>query len=279
MDYIGKPITSLAAIYRRMKENGISVSLDGHGVDEMLFGYRGMIQSLYNKQLFSYQKDPSELGQILKNLQHPEDRDKFQKKLDENMRCKGLRENSFRAKVKQYLKILLRKKPDLSHEVRMPSLPPLSDQPYDFSDYPFEEQLLYFEFCQHTLPSLLRNFDRAGMISSVEIRMPFMDYRLVEYVFSLPLSSKLGKGFTKLVLREAMKGKIDETLRTRTFKVGVGSPLHHWFNSFLCIENDAIVVCENEKQRDTHLKTEDINTNWKAFNFHAILSKSSRILN
>jgi asparagine synthetase B (glutamine-hydrolysing) len=71
------------------------------------------------------------------------------------------------------------------------------------------------------------------MINSIEIRMPFMDWRLVTYVFSLPTSSKIGQGFTKLLLREAMKGKMDESVRTRTFKVGIGSPVEYWFNGAL----------------------------------------------
>jgi asparagine synthase (glutamine-hydrolysing) len=41
------PITSISSIYRGMKENGIKVSLDGHGVDEMLYGYRDMIHNLF----------------------------------------------------------------------------------------------------------------------------------------------------------------------------------------------------------------------------------------
>ena len=71
------------------------------------------------------------------------------------------------------------------------------------------------------------------MINSVEIRMPFMDWRLVAYTFALPTASKIGDGFTKRILREAMKGKMEESLRTRTFKVGIGSPIEHWMNTSL----------------------------------------------
>jgi len=100
---------------------------------------------------------------------------------------------------------------------------------YDFSTMKVEERMLYNEFFQRTLPSLLKIFDYAGMVNSVEIRMPFMDYRLVEFVYSLPLNQKIGGGFTKYVLREAMKGKLPEDVRARNIlKVGIGSPWEYW---------------------------------------------------
>ena len=63
--------------------------------------------------------------------------------------------------------------------------------------------------------------------------MPFMDWRLVTFVFSLPLGSKLGGGYTKRVLREAMRGILPEPIRTRTGKIGFNSPLPEWFGTEL----------------------------------------------
>ena len=122
------------------------------------------------------------------------------------------------------------------------------------------------------MPALLRNFDRAGMMNSVEIRMPFMDWRLVTYVFSLPIQSKLGKGFTKLILREAMKGKMNEDLRTRTYKVGVASPVEFWFNGSLktwVIDNIRDVKLKNEiiaNYQKGKLCNKDVNAVWKHLN-------------
>ena len=66
------------------------------------------------------------------------------------------------------------------------------------------------------------------MQNSIEIRMPFMDYRLVNYMFSLPEESKLGNGYTKRIIRDAMKGIVPEKIRTRTLKIGIGSPIAEW---------------------------------------------------
>jgi asparagine synthase (glutamine-hydrolysing) len=58
--------------------------------------------------------------------------------------------------------------------------------------------------------------------------MPFMDWRLVTYSFSLPEASKIGNGFTKRVLRMAMEGLVPDPIRLRTNKIGFVSPVYAW---------------------------------------------------
>ena len=93
--------------------------------------------------------------------------------------------------------------------------------------------LMYRQFHSGVLPVILRNFDRASMQHGVEIRMPFMDYRLVCYAMSLPQHSKLGNGYSKHIVREAMKGILPEPIRTRTFKMSIQAPMHDWLGGAL----------------------------------------------
>ena len=109
------------------------------------------------------------------------------------------------------------------------SLPALGN-PYNFSHYPLPERLLLRETFIETLPDIFRNFDLAGMMNSVEIRMPFMDWRLVAYTFSLPVESKIGLGYNKRILRQAMQGRMNEEIRLRRLKIGISSPVQHWLN-------------------------------------------------
>ncbi len=229
-DFLGNaPISSIASVYEGMRKNGVVVSMDGHGVDEMLYGYRDMVYAMYNEGLWnqSYANAVS-YKDVLINLYHPDQRDELRIRLDKQLSEKKQRESSLKFKVKKVLKKQIETSEFLPVE-----LPHLSDKPYIFDEKPIEQRMVYNEFFQHTLPALLRNFDRAGMINSIEIRMPFMDWRLVSYVFSLPTSSKIGDGFTKRIVRQAMKGKMDESLRTRTYKVGIGSPVDYWLNGDL----------------------------------------------
>lgn len=229
-DFINvSPISAISSVYEGMRKNGITVSLDGHGVDEMLYGYRDMVYGLYNEALWNGKQDSAEsYRNVLSEMYYSDYRMDFVRKSEKHLEEKRLRESS----VKHKFKKIIGKSPE-SKEYLPVTLPQLSDKPYDFQSKPLPERMAYYEFFQHTLPALLRNFDRAGMINSIEIRMPFMDWRLVSYVFSLPIESKIGQGFTKRILREAMKGHMDESLRTRTFKVGIGSPIEHWMNGAL----------------------------------------------
>lgn len=78
------------------------------------------------------------------------------------------------------------------------------------------------------LPGLLRYEDRNSMAFSIEARVPFLDYRLVEYIFSLPVSQKLRNGWTKYILRNAMDGKLPEEIRKRRRKIGFETPQASW---------------------------------------------------
>jgi asparagine synthase (glutamine-hydrolysing) len=71
------------------------------------------------------------------------------------------------------------------------------------------------------------------MAHGVEIRMPFLDWRIVCFAFGLPAESKLGGGFTKRVVREGMKGVMPEALRVRKQKIGFSPPMADWFNAAL----------------------------------------------
>jgi asparagine synthase (glutamine-hydrolysing) len=229
-DFIGPaPITSIASVYEGMRKEGVVVSMDGHGVDEMLYGYRDMVYGLYNHALWNQRtQDAKNYAHVLSDLYHSEQRNDMLTRIENDISLKNRREKNIGFKIRRFLKGEIKFQD--YHALKLSSL---SDQPYDFSEMPIDKRMVYVEFFQHTLPALLRNFDRAGMMNSVEIRMPFMDWRLVSYVFSLPLRAKIGGGFTKKIVRDAMKGRMDESLRTRTYKVGISSPVDHWFNHYL----------------------------------------------
>jgi asparagine synthase (glutamine-hydrolysing) len=70
---------------------------------------------------------------------------------------------------------------------------------------PFEDAVLnkqYRDLFHTKIPRALRFNDRISMMYSTELREPFLDYRLVEFAFSLPLGFKIKKGVTKFMLRE-----------------------------------------------------------------------------
>ena len=80
------------------------------------------------------------------------------------------------------------------------------------------------------LPLYLRVEDRNSMASSVEARLPFLDYRLVSLAFSLPGDWKLRNGWNKYLVREALRGVIAEPIRTRRDKMGFPTPSKDWWS-------------------------------------------------
>ena len=79
-----------------------------------------------------------------------------------------------------------------------------------------------------SLSRLLRYEDKNAMAFSLEARVPFLDHRLVEYVFSLPITQRLKNGWTKRILRNAMEGVLPEKIRKRRKKIGFAIPEAAW---------------------------------------------------
>ncbi|RPI13587.1 MAG: asparagine synthase (glutamine-hydrolyzing) [Ignavibacteriae bacterium] len=79
-----------------------------------------------------------------------------------------------------------------------------------------------------SLPSLLRYEDKNSMAFSVEARLPFLDHRLVEFIFSIPYDYLIRNGWTKFVLRESMKNEIPEDIRLRKGKLAFSVPQKKW---------------------------------------------------
>lgn len=92
---------------------------------------------------------------------------------------------------------------------------------------------------RYGLPALLRHGDRNSMRFSVESRVPFLDRRLIEFVLSLPEGWLLGSdGTSKLILRDAVRGFVPEDVVARRDKVGFETPQVDWLDRIGAMPND-----------------------------------------
>ena len=89
-----------------------------------------------------------------------------------------------------------------------------------------------------SLPSLLRYEDKNSMAFSVEARLPFLDHRLVEFIFSIPYDYLIRNGWTKFVLRESMRDKIPEGIRMRKGKLAFSVPQKKWLGEMSTFLNE-----------------------------------------
>jgi len=88
--------------------------------------------------------------------------------------------------------------------------------------------VLYFNTMQQGLGELLHYADRNSMAFGREIRLPFLNHELVEFIFSLPAEYKIHNGFTKWLLRSAMANRLPDSIIWRTDKVGYEPPQKKW---------------------------------------------------
>jgi asparagine synthase (glutamine-hydrolysing) len=80
-----------------------------------------------------------------------------------------------------------------------------------------------------SLPSLLRYEDRNSMAHSMESRLPFLDQELVEWILRLPASAIVSGGWSRRILREAMREILPASVRLRRRKIGFTTPEFRWF--------------------------------------------------
>lgn len=209
------------AVMNLVKENNVTVLLDGQGGDEILAGYpfyyNHYFSELYvnNKLLFN-----KELNQYKNLYGH-----------DFIINKKLFVEAQFPKIVGQLGK--LKRKLFISDD--------FSDLNKNFiSEYynintPFEHfnnlnSSLKFSTMQYGLGKLLKNADRTSMSVSREVRLPFLNHDLVEFLFSLPSHHKIRDGYTKRILRDAMNEYLPNEIAWRTDKKGFWPPQDEWMH-------------------------------------------------
>lgn len=213
--YLTSPIPMML-LYGALRENGTIVTIDGHGADELFGGYtfdfvkaladarnqeeKDMILTAY---IESFPKDGSNMA-----MKSPTP---FGVRKDMMIRKLADIKN---ARKEQYKKVRAASHPEYK---KMDTL----------------GKTLYASSHETILPTLLRNYDRYAMANSVEIRMPFMDYRMVTLGMSLPWQSRLHGGYSKSIIRDAMAPYMPEDIAYRRTKIGFNTPIVEWMKGSL----------------------------------------------
>ncbi len=102
---------------------------------------------------------------------------------------------------------------------------PLKDRGFSLN------RALYSDLARYSIPQLLRYEDKNSMRWSIETRVPFLDYRLVEAAMSMPSGCKIRKGTTKYILRKALQSLVSQRILSRRDKLGFVTPDEDWFST------------------------------------------------
>ena len=112
-------------------------------------------------------------------------------------------------------------------------------RPQNTSSLSVLEKEMRFDFSARELPGLLHYGDAISMANSVESRLPFLDYRLVDFCSKLPTEWKIRNGETKYILREYLRRNGQNIIADRKDKKGYPTPLASFFRN-----NDGTVLRE-----------------------------------
>jgi len=200
--YIGLP-SAAWLIYQALSRQQVRVSLDGHGADELMGAYRqeGQSAAFRMRNALAGLSSNSEWARRGVDL---------------------LRALVIKRQGHYFLRGGLR---DIPAQLRL-----VGDDDVLPPDWGSLNRRLYRMFHGTVLPTILRNFDRISMAHGIEVRMPFMDWRLVTYTMALPGASKSSNGYTKMIARRAMANQMPESIRMGRRKVGFNSPMPEWLN-------------------------------------------------
>jgi asparagine synthase (glutamine-hydrolysing) len=107
--------------------------------------------------------------------------------------------------------------------------------------------ILHRDLISTNLPKLLRFEDRNSMAFSLETRLPFLDYRLVEMVFSLPLDFRIHNGWSKWILRHSMRDTLPAEITWRRSKMGFPTPESKWLRKGSAYIRQLLSANDNER--------------------------------
>jgi len=208
-------------VFETAKQHGVTVLLDGQGADEILGGYRKYYkwwwQELYrtNRKLYAQElKAARELN------------------VDENFGIK----NKLAALLPDFAASLLYtqkskkafRNPDLNRDFAF-----INKQNFYYTTppHPNLNGALHYNTFVNGLEELLRFADRNSMAHSVEVRLPFLQHQLVEFLFTLPPQFKIHRGWTKWLLRKTVEKKLPQEIVWRKDKVGYEPPQKAWMQN------------------------------------------------
>jgi len=207
-----------AQVYSAIHQNGFKCVIEGQGSDELLGGYAYMVEAASHQAFlnrdFQLSYDLYKMAQLVQTVGvTPETQSYCKKFVIDQLRKSGL--NKHLSSIPGFIKNILIKDEDYFSSVM--------DEAFSYKILPIE----------------LRNNDRIPMSCSIESRLPFLDYRVVETAKAMPLNSKCNRLGSKAVLREILKKYGKSYIYEEKCKMGFASNVPAFMNKK---ENRAVFI-------------------------------------
>lgn len=187
-------------VMKFVKDNGVKALFDGQGGDELFHGYLGhftqYLNELFRKGNFiRFGKEfTSGIDLIAYGIS-----DRWLGKFDTSEFISKDFRNKFAGREKQVMAECFPKK--------------LKDK-------------AFFAITKYSIPFLLKETERNAGAFGIELRLPLLDHRIVEYVFSLPVEYRIRSGWLKWIFRKY--DILPTSVKLRRRKIGFGTPEARW---------------------------------------------------
>lgn len=186
--------------FKLVKTTDVKVTLDGQGADEQLGGYFDYLTSYISSLPLR-----DSIKESIKYFKIPNSKAYIKKGL-----LISIFRNIFGIKITQnIIKKVLKK------------------------DFEINLNQKLADDTNSNLITLIHYSDHLSMAHSIESRMPFMDYRLVEFLASIPACYKMRDGWTKYIARVAFNGRLPDEITWRRDKMGWPIPEDKWYRGNL----------------------------------------------
>ena len=199
----GSSLIAQWSVMAEARKNNIKVLLDGQGADEILSGYPRYVGPYLDEMLFNLK-----WNEIKKHYPNLKENGYPLRRLLTRQRHKFKKYNS--------VALPMSKRFMGSYQYKVKYIP---------NNYISLPKYLKDEVEKSCMPTLLHYEDRNSMAHSIESRVPFLDYKLVEFAINIPSEQKISGTITKVTLREAMKPFLPVEVYNRVDKIGFSTPI------------------------------------------------------
>lgn len=246
-------------VYERARQEKIIVMLDGQGADEYLCGY--------DKDFPLYMIDILPGFLKIKNY-------KKAIKTNHNKSIKIPLNNLVFKLFPSLYKAFRTYRDQQNHNIPLGvhkdfynSFRPLQSP---FSLFGSLKETMEYEMMNQGLEKLLKFADRNSMAHSVEVRLPFLNHELVQFIFSLPSKFLVKDGWSKAILRNAMIEYLPPDISYRKDKIGFEAPTNMWTTN-----KDIKAQIDQAKQDliKQNIITNSYSGDWKVLMLNKVLKK------
>lgn len=241
-----EPFHSMTAVigYQLMQlaaDNGVKVLLNGQGADEVLGGY-----SNYFRDYWYTLARAGQLGVTWKEIAaYAEAHNQAAMPLFGALVKHVLQSAIHAIPAYRQLARLNHRRTQKANDWFTPDLADISSTDQQTGNLTLQHAL-HQSVTKTPLPLYLRVEDRNSMACSIEARVPFLDHRLVEFAFALESNWKLRGPWNKYILREAMRNRIPEHVRTRLDKMGFPTSVATWLRNDLYAPTRELIRSAND---------------------------------